>query len=64
VSLSSRNPKHKIATIVSLFGFVVTAFDDINVDDPDFQYIQGNKSYGTSLETKIKFLTCSDLNDL
>jgi hypothetical protein len=36
VSLSSRNPKHKIATIVSLFGFVVTAFDDINVDDPDF----------------------------
>ncbi|GAU21478.1 hypothetical protein TSUD_242010 [Trifolium subterraneum] len=39
-SCLERNPKHRIATIVSLSGFVVTAFDDINVDDPDFQYIQ------------------------
>ncbi|CAI8595705.1 unnamed protein product [Vicia faba] len=29
-----------IAPIVSLSGSVVTAFDDINVDDPDFQSIQ------------------------
>ncbi|XP_058775439.1 uncharacterized protein LOC131649700 isoform X2 [Vicia villosa] len=35
-----RNPKRRIAPIVSLSGSVVTAFDDINVDDPDFQSIQ------------------------
>ncbi|CAJ2648348.1 unnamed protein product [Trifolium pratense] len=39
-SCLERNPKHRIATIVSLSGLIVTAFDDINVDDPDFQYIQ------------------------
>ncbi|CAL5189118.1 unnamed protein product [Lathyrus oleraceus] len=35
-----RDPKHRIAPIVSLSGSIVTAFDDINVDDPDFQSIQ------------------------
>jgi len=63
VSLSSRNPKHRIAPIVSLSGSVVTAFDDISIDDPDFQSIQGNTSYGISLEPKIKFLMGRYLND-
>ncbi|XP_027914106.1 uncharacterized protein LOC114173733 isoform X4 [Vigna unguiculata] len=35
-----RNPKHRIAPIVSLSGSVVTAFDDIGVDDQDFRSIQ------------------------
>lgn len=35
-----RNPKHRIAPIVSLSGSVDNAFDDISVDDPDFQSIQ------------------------
>ncbi|KAJ1386670.1 hypothetical protein SESBI_40595 [Sesbania bispinosa] len=35
-----RNPKHRIAPIVSLSGSVVTAFDDISVEDPDFRAIQ------------------------
>ncbi|KAG2377140.1 uncharacterized protein HKW66_Vig0251240 [Vigna angularis] len=35
-----RNPKHKIAPIVSLSGSVVIAFDDIGIDDPDFKSIQ------------------------
>ncbi|KAK8470659.1 hypothetical protein PHAVU_003G026000 [Phaseolus vulgaris] len=35
-----RNPKHRIAPIVSLSGSVVTAFDDIEIDDQDFRSIQ------------------------
>ncbi|KAH1059646.1 hypothetical protein AAZX31_02G095700 [Glycine max] len=35
-----RNPKHRIAPIVSLSGSVFTAFDDISIDDPDFRSIQ------------------------
>jgi len=53
--LSSRNPKHRIAPILSLSGSVVTAFDDIRVDDPDFRSIQG-KNDGTLLEPKFSLL--------
>ncbi|XP_027360831.1 uncharacterized protein LOC113868980 isoform X2 [Abrus precatorius] len=35
-----RSPKHRISPVVSLCGSVVTAFDDINADDPDFRSIQ------------------------
>ncbi|KAF7808938.1 uncharacterized protein G2W53_035681 [Senna tora] len=35
-----RNPKRKIAPIVSITGSVVAAFDDIRVEDPDFVAIQ------------------------
>ncbi|XP_061339288.1 uncharacterized protein LOC133285977 [Gastrolobium bilobum] len=35
-----RSPKHRIAPIVSLSGSLVTAFDDIIVEDPDFRSIQ------------------------
>ncbi|KAH1265453.1 hypothetical protein GmHk_01G001154 [Glycine max] len=35
-----RSPKHMIAPIVSLSGSVVTAFDDVGIDDPDFRSIQ------------------------
>ncbi|KAK7275176.1 hypothetical protein RIF29_16285 [Crotalaria pallida] len=43
VKLSSsleRNSGHSIAPIVSLSGSIVTAFDDISGEDPDFTFIQ------------------------
>lgn len=43
ISLTFRNPKHRIAPIVSLSGSVVTAFDDIGIEDPDFASIQGKR---------------------
>ncbi|TKY69417.1 hypothetical protein E2542_SST05691 [Spatholobus suberectus] len=39
-STLERNPKHRIAPTVSLSGSVVTAFDDIGIDNPDFRSIQ------------------------
>ncbi|MED6212317.1 hypothetical protein PIB30_082178 [Stylosanthes scabra] len=35
-----RNPKHRIAPIISLSESVVTEFDDVSVEDPDFRSIQ------------------------
>ncbi|MED6186007.1 hypothetical protein PIB30_062598 [Stylosanthes scabra] len=35
-----RNPKHRIAPVISLSESVVTAFDDVCVEDPDFRSIQ------------------------
>ncbi|CAK9182276.1 unnamed protein product, partial [Ilex paraguariensis] len=35
-----RNPKHRIAPSVVLAGSTITAFDDVNVEDPDFGSIQ------------------------
>ncbi|MQL82807.1 hypothetical protein Taro_015285 [Colocasia esculenta] len=43
-SLLERNPRHKIVLSVVTGSSVVTAFDDVAVDDPDFWYIQGAKS--------------------
>ncbi|KAL4316096.1 hypothetical protein HN51_070049 [Arachis hypogaea] len=39
-SYLERNPKHRIAPIISLSESVVTAFDDVGVEDPDFRSIQ------------------------
>ncbi|XP_038706109.1 uncharacterized protein LOC120001735 [Tripterygium wilfordii] len=39
-SLLERNPKHKIVPSVLLSGSVTTAFDDMGIDDPDFESIQ------------------------
>ncbi|KAI9092001.1 hypothetical protein K1719_027936 [Acacia pycnantha] len=39
-SFLERNPKRRIAPIVTLSGSLVTAFDDISVEDPDFVAIQ------------------------
>jgi len=41
-----------IAPIVSLSGSVVTAFDDVGIDDPDFRSIQG-KNIGILLQPVI-----------
>lgn len=35
-----RNPKHRIFPAISLSGSTVAAFDDIRVEDPDFESIQ------------------------
>ncbi|WCJ24636.1 hypothetical protein M5689_006580 [Euphorbia peplus] len=39
-SLLERSPKHRIAPSQSLSGSVVAAFDDVGLEDPDFDYIQ------------------------
>lgn len=39
----NRNPKHRVIPEISLSGSTDTAFDDINVEDPDFASIQGTK---------------------
>ncbi|KAI4313982.1 hypothetical protein L6164_026925 [Bauhinia variegata] len=39
-SFLEKNPRYKILPTVSLSGSLVTAFDDISVDDPDFRSIQ------------------------
>ncbi|KAJ0094299.1 hypothetical protein Patl1_16517 [Pistacia atlantica] len=39
-SLLERSPKHRIVPSVSLSGSVVVAFDDVDVEDPDFESIQ------------------------
>lgn len=52
VSLPSRNSEYRIAPIVSLSGSVVTAFDDVSVEDSDFRYIEG-KNDETLLRPKM-----------
>ncbi|KAH7569884.1 hypothetical protein JRO89_XS05G0013000 [Xanthoceras sorbifolium] len=39
-SLLERNPKHRLVPAVSLFGPVISAFDDVDREDPDFESIQ------------------------
>ncbi|KAJ0038303.1 hypothetical protein Pint_23346 [Pistacia integerrima] len=39
-SLLERSPKHRIVPSVSLSGSVVAAFNDVDVEDPDFESIQ------------------------
>uniref|UniRef100_A0A2P2K8Z1 SLH domain-containing protein n=1 Tax=Rhizophora mucronata TaxID=61149 RepID=A0A2P2K8Z1_RHIMU len=39
-SLLERNPKHRIVPSVSLSGSTVAAFDDLSVEDEDFEFIQ------------------------
>ncbi|CAF1739680.1 unnamed protein product [Brassica oleracea var. botrytis] len=39
-SLLERNPKHRIVPAVALAGSSVPAFEDVNITDPDFEYIQ------------------------
>ncbi|XP_044491120.1 uncharacterized protein LOC123215118 isoform X2 [Mangifera indica] len=35
-----RSPKHRIVPSISLSGSVVAAFNDVDVEDPDFEFIQ------------------------
>ncbi|CAK7326501.1 unnamed protein product [Dovyalis caffra] len=39
-SLLERNQKHRIVPSISLSGSVIAAFDDLGVEDPDFESIQ------------------------
>lgn len=43
LTVSFRNPKHRIAPIVTLSGSLVNAFDDIKAEDPGFAAIQGTR---------------------
>ncbi|KAF6168946.1 hypothetical protein GIB67_038443 [Kingdonia uniflora] len=42
-SLLERNPKHRIIPYILHEGSVVQAFDDVNIEDPDFWEIQGDR---------------------
>ncbi|GMJ05716.1 hypothetical protein like AT3G25680 [Hibiscus trionum] len=39
-SLIERNPRHKIVPSIALSGSETAAFDDVGVNDPDFEFIQ------------------------
>ncbi|KAG2665311.1 hypothetical protein I3760_15G002400 [Carya illinoinensis] len=47
-SLLERNPKHRVIPEISLSGSTDTAFDDINVEDPDFASIQALAESGVT----------------
>lgn len=44
-----RNPRNKIVPSVALAGSTLNAFDDIKVEDPDFEYIQALAESGVVL---------------
>ncbi|KAE9615414.1 hypothetical protein Lalb_Chr04g0254971 [Lupinus albus] len=65
VKLSSsleRNPKHMIAPIVSLSESIVTAFDDITREDPDFRFIQALAEAGV-LPSKLSWKNSSNSSE-
>ncbi|KAJ8465666.1 hypothetical protein OPV22_028218 [Ensete ventricosum] len=61
-SMLERNPKHKILPINSAAGPFVTAFDDVNIDDPDFCCIQSLAEAGIVL-SKLSTLNSSSISD-
>ncbi|CAL5350067.1 unnamed protein product [Camellia sinensis] len=48
-SLLERNPKHRIVPSVALSGSIVAAFDDVNIEEPDFGSIQSLAEAGIIL---------------
>ncbi|CAL0308007.1 unnamed protein product [Lupinus luteus] len=65
VKLSSsleRNPRHMIAPIVSLSESIVTAFDDITEEDPDFRFIQALAEAGV-LPSKLSWKNSSSSSE-
>ncbi|CAL9201095.1 unnamed protein product [Musa hybrid cultivar] len=61
-SMLERNPKHKILPKISAAGPFVTAFDDVNLDDPDFCCIQSLAEAGIVL-SKLSALNSSSISD-
>ncbi|XAR65377.1 hypothetical protein NMG60_11009477 [Bertholletia excelsa] len=61
-SLLERNPKHRIIPTVALSGSLFPAFDDVSIDDPDFEYIQSLAEAGIIL-SKLAGKNCSGLED-
>ncbi|CAN0870461.1 hypothetical protein LINGRAHAP2_LOCUS9535 [Linum grandiflorum] len=59
-SLLERNPKHRIVPTISLSGSLAAAFDDVNIDDPDFAYIQALAEAGI---IPSKLLSASSFSD-
>ncbi|OIW16668.1 hypothetical protein TanjilG_28725 [Lupinus angustifolius] len=65
VKLSSsleRNPRHMIAPIVSPSDSIVTAFDDITGEDPDFRFIQALAEAGV-LPSKLSWKDSSNSSE-
>ncbi|XP_057961655.1 uncharacterized protein LOC131153395 isoform X2 [Malania oleifera] len=63
-SLLERNPKHRIVPSVLLSGFIVAAFDDVSIFDPDFWSIQALAEAGV-IPSKLSVMNPnSDLDAL
>ncbi|XP_065880200.1 uncharacterized protein [Euphorbia lathyris] len=56
-SLLERNPKHRIAPSQLLSGSVVAAFDDVGLEDPDFDSIQALAEAGF-IPSKLSGTSC------
>ncbi|KAM7464385.1 hypothetical protein LguiA_032506 [Lonicera macranthoides] len=62
-SLLERNPKHRIVPSVALLGSTIVAFDDVNVEDPDFISIQALAEAGIVLSKLSPKNFKSDMGD-
>ncbi|XP_059648625.1 uncharacterized protein LOC132294692 [Cornus florida] len=63
-SLLERNPKHRLVPAVSLCGSTSAAFDDVNVEDPDFRSIQSLAEAGIILSNLSGKNLSSHLDDI
>lgn len=62
-SILERNPKHKIVPKILIAGSIVTAFDDVSVNDQDFWCIQSLAEAGI-IDSKLSCMKFSSLSDM
>ncbi|XP_057485946.1 uncharacterized protein LOC130772243 isoform X3 [Actinidia eriantha] len=62
-SLLERNPRHRIVPSVLLSGSIFAAFDDVSIDDPDFESIQALAEAGIILSRLSGKNSCSGCYD-
>lgn len=62
-SLLERNPKHRIVPSVALSGSIFAAFDDVNIEEPDFGSIQSLAEAGIILSKLSGKNTSLDQDD-
>ncbi|KAJ6324535.1 hypothetical protein OIU76_011768 [Salix suchowensis] len=62
-SILERNQKHRIVPSISLSGSVIAAFDDLGVEDPDFESIQALAEAGIIPSKLSGMNSCSDSSD-
>ncbi|KAL3578552.1 hypothetical protein D5086_020056 [Populus alba] len=62
-SMLERNQKHRIVPSISLSGSVIAAFDDLGVEDPDFESIQALAESGIIPSKLSRTNSCADSSD-
>lgn len=62
-SMLERNQKHRIVPSISLSGSVIAAFDDLGVEDPDFESIQALAESGIIPSKLSGTNSCADSSD-